>query len=51
MTEIYLADHECDGGTDEYPKLDIMKYKTNHRWKPTSTFKPVRFKADVVKPK
>ena len=51
MTEIYLADHECDGGTDQYPKLDIMKYKVNHRWKPTSAFKPVGFKPDAVKPK
>ena len=51
MTELYIVGHECDGGTEQYPRIDVMKYKQNHRWKPTSTFKPIKFKADAVEPK
>lgn len=49
MTEIYVTDHECFGGTERWPKIDLMKYKQNQRWRPTSTFKPIQFKASERK--
>jgi len=48
FTELYILDHQCQGGSADYPRLDILKYKTNQRWRPTSTFDPVRLRNDVV---
>jgi hypothetical protein len=51
LTELYLIAHECDGGTEQYPKLDILRYRPNHRWRPTASFKPILFTEDAAKPK
>jgi len=48
FTELYLIVHECFGGTKDYPRLDILKYRSNQRWKPTSDFKPTMFDEDTV---